>query len=142
MFRVMLALLWFVIASLILHAAPERPPIKPVAPMAKARFVPVLPVETNWGTIEQQGRNFRITGHPTWDGVGEIRADGTVYLLWRLLSTGEPAPSVYRITKGDNGNELHGFWNYAENCRVENGELKGLDRRDVIRRLPVPEPDQ
>ena len=47
--------------------------------------VPDISWNTNWGTITQSGadgRKFIIEGHAVWHGFGEIRADGTIYVLW------------------------------------------------------------
>lgn len=112
-------------------------PAKPQAPKPKAeKKLPDLMKlnPTNWGDIEQVGRNFKITGHPIWEAVGKIDESGTVKILWTLLSTGEPCPGEYEVLP--NGT-LQGRWNYAQNVYVEDGKLKGLDIGDRIYQVPV-----
>jgi hypothetical protein len=132
------------IATVLIIASPERPDIKP-SPKAAPLPIPDLSGLTNWGLMEQSGRQLRLTGHPVWEAVGNIKANGEVYLLWTLLSNGQPAPSLYKVVEGIHGKELHGNWNYAENVTVDkDGKIEGLNRPDVVRKIPpvMPEIEQ
>jgi hypothetical protein len=93
------------------------------------KAVPVLPgPETNWGTLEQSGRDFRIYGHPQWEAVGKIRDDGRVTLIWTYRADGEACPGVYAI---ENGN-LKGLWGHAGRVAIdEKGDLVGEVMSDV-----------
>lgn len=109
-----------------------------VAMAAPARDIPnKLPDiagETNWGTLSQvgDGRKITITGNAHWEATGEIRKDGSVYVLWILTETGQPAPGVYRI----DGTDLIGVWGWSNNVTHEaDGTLTGALMEDTIRKV-------
>lgn len=91
--------------------------------------VPVLPPETNWGKIEQVERNFTIKGNARWEGVGRVRDDGRVFILWTLLDTGEPYPGVYEFKDGS----LVGFYGHWSTAKVEkDGTITGSVSAETI----------
>jgi len=106
------------------------PAVKPAIPM-----IPTLPAHTNWGAVTQSGRAVQSSGHPVWDGIGEFRADGKVFILWTLKATGDPCPGVYDWTEG----ELRGHWGFASDVSVNGkGELEGTLSRDVTHAVDAP----
>ena len=94
---------------------------------------------TNWGELEQNGRNFKLTGHPVWEAVGVIRPDGKIFILWTLLADGEPCPGLYRAN--DDGT-LTGEWAYGYEVMTDpkTGAMSGPFRADRIYAVEV-EPD-
>jgi hypothetical protein len=88
-----------------------------------------LAMESNWGTVTQDGLKVSIDGDEAWSAKGTIRKDGKLFLLWLELGTGRTAPSVYTLKDGT----ITGLWGYALDCRVNDaGELVGDVSRDDI----------
>jgi hypothetical protein len=131
-------------AALVVTFAIAKP--IPPAPKVQAPEVKKLPDleklnPTNWGVIEQAGRNFTITGHSIWEAQGRIRDDGSVFVLWNLLATGEPCPGEYEIAIEDGKVFIKGDWGYSHEGEVKDGKTVNLPRPDRIYHLPPPEPD-
>ena len=84
----------------------DCPPKEPAA--ARLKIVG----QTNWGVLTQSGNRLAFNGHGQWDGVGEVRRDGSVAVVWTLKSTGEPCPGVYAPPREKDG-ALVGKWGYA-----------------------------
>lgn len=119
-------LVWSLLAFTI-FAKPDRPTPKKDAP------IPNLAGPSNWGQISQDGRKITVTGHERWTAEGEIRKDGTVYLLWTQVSDGKRAPGLYQVK--DEG--IFGLWNWGEYVEVlPSGEMKGLELSDTLRAKP------
>lgn len=114
------------VASIALLSAQATEPVrprKPEAPSAPApKRLPDLDFTCQFGKIAQSGNALQISGHPGWSALGEIRADGKIFLLWTRLGTGEPCPGLYVW----NGSELNGFWGQGGAARIdEEGNLIG-----------------
>lgn len=98
---------------------------------------------TNWGVLTQSGKLLAFNGDPTWDGAGEIRADGTVVIVWTLKSTSEPCPGIYDAPRESDG-ALVGVWGYSsKGVHIDDdGNLQpgfnGYLLNDVTRRVEVP----
>ena len=126
--------------AIVLAKPPGRQPSpREEAPKPKIHTLPKLDgLATNWGDYQQAGeKQFTLDNHPVWYGVGTLRDDGTVFLLWTLRSTEEACPGVYHVE----GNTLSGVWGYGHNTKVEpNGELTGNIYKDRVYPLPTPEP--
>lgn len=120
--------------------APDKPP--PKVPPKKTDSpppLPVLPANTNWGKLTQSGRDFQLKGHPVWEGVGRIREDGRVFILWTLLSSGDPCPGVYDWQDG----ELRGHWGFADNVQITpQGEIVGSIQQDRTHAVELPKEDE
>ncbi len=117
-------------------ATPDRP--KGKVPPKKVE--PVLTFTTQYGEMIQVGQALIIEG-PHWTARGNIRDDGSIYLLWTERNTGRLAPSVYHLR----GNQPVGLWGYAPEAFLrDDGTMAGECREDrLIRVVPaVPEPDQ
>ena len=132
--RTILAVLAFVFLSAIADTKPVTKP-KEQPKKAERPQLPMLPINTNWGKLTQSGREFRLTGHPIWEGVGRIREDGRVFILWTLLSTGDPCPGVYDWQEG----ELRGYWGFSGDVQINaRGEIEGAVVRDVTHAVDPP----
>ncbi len=136
-----IAFLFLLLASLTSDAKPTKPGEAP----AKKKPEMMKSCLTNWGELNRVGPNFSLRGHPTWDGEGQIRKDGRVFILWTLKSDGRAAPGVYEIQEDGS---LKGAWQYGELVEVnDNGDLvprEGIETflsPDVTHRLPDPEPE-
>ena len=105
--------------------------LAPLTPFKKdADKLPDISGQTNWGYLDQTGRNFSITGHDKWQAIGSIRKDGKVQLIWTQLSNKEPCPGVYSIREKDNA--LVGVWGYSNRVNVEpDGSLSGEVQSDI-----------
>lgn len=133
--RSILITLTFMILTAVMatvDAKPERKSTEPAAPKKAETQPDIIVGETNWGKLERNGKNFTITGHDTWEAVGEIRTrkDGSrfLFILWTLLSNGRAAPGIYEIGKDG----LTGTWGYAEDVTLEDGKLSGSSSSDRI----------
>lgn len=139
MFRV--AIFSLLIVSTVAANPPGRKQAEPTpAPMKKAIAAHKLAGVTNWGDFTAFGpRDFTLDNHPTWSGVGRVRDDGSVLIIWTLRTTEEVAPGVYRV---DVDGSLIGCWGFARDTTIEdNGELTGNVRGDRVYVLPPPEPE-
>lgn len=97
-----------------------------------------LSMASNWGKVSHDAGSgaITITGHPLWDAVGEVRKDGSVFLLWTLKSTGQPCPGVYKV---HSDKSLTGAWGFGGSVIVEpDGSLSGETHDDQIYPAPVP----
>ena len=94
----------------------------------------------NWGDLTMLGKTqFRLDNHPVWFGVGRIRDDGKIILIWTLRATDEPCPGVYTVNEKG---ELVGEWGYAHDTKIEDdGRITGNVRSDRVYLLPPLEPD-
>lgn len=126
----------FVFAISIALSAPDRP-----TPKEQKKSIPDMPTgETNWGELTQQGINFKLENHPIWDGIGLIREDGKISLVWTLRATGEPCPGVYSL---DDDGSLKGLWGYSSRVKIEDdGSISGQTYADKTYRLVPSGPDQ
>lgn len=108
---------------------------KPIREVEKPVFdLQAMLGESNWGTVsyDRSSKTISIKGHETWDAEGVVRADGSIFLLWTLKATGEPAPGLYHIKDL----KLDGHWNYASKVITdENGEMQGLTYHDQVYKL-------
>ena len=135
--RLLTVILLIAIASFA-FAKPERPPPPRKDAPPKKATLPDLRGETNWGTLTQPGRIFHLHSHPQWDGLGMIRDDDSIFIMWTQLSDGCAAPGVYKVAS--NG-ELIGHWGFAGEVQIEkDGSLSGEVRHDHVHKVR-PEPD-
>lgn len=102
------------VGAALAHAKPERKD-----PTPKKVELPDISMTCQYGVIIQQGRDLTIVG-PSWNAVGKVRDDGSIFLLW-TDSEGKQAPSVYRTSDG----VPVGKWGYGPGATVEGGEMKG-----------------
>lgn len=129
-FAVLHVAAWFIAAAV---SKPIRPEPKTAEPKAPA--VQSLAMESNWGTVSQDGQVIRIDGHPQWTATGTIRADGSILVFWTFTVDGRIAPGVYHVKDG----ELVGVWGYG--CTVEpDGTLAGPTSPDRIYKIMPPDP--
>jgi len=113
-------------------AAPIR---ESLAPQQNAPpQVPNIAGDTRHGKLMQSGRQLRLDGE-LWDAIGEIREDGSVFLLWTCKSNDRVAVSVYRIVPGI----IEGEWGWAEDSYIKaDGSLGGTNRNHDVMRAPFP----
>jgi hypothetical protein len=103
-------------------------------PPPKKVETPPLTYETQWGAMAQRGKTVSIDG-PVWMARGEVRDDGSVFLLWTELSSGRVAPSVYNLRSG----QLAGDWGFAPEAFVNaDGSMGGALRQDRIIKIHPP----
>ncbi len=83
---------------------------------------PALPeqIATNYGTMIVINGSITLNGHQHWSGIGKLRDDGKVQILWTELETQRPAISVYTIKEG----KMIGTWGYADEVQIVNGGLE------------------
>lgn len=136
---ILLTLYLGIVQQVILTGAPDRTPPSPV-PMPPP--IADLAMECQYGTVQQAGRLLSIEG-PVWKAAGEIRKDGSVFLLWTEKASGRVAPSVYpAMGKEANGLRfLTGRWGWSDEVAIdENGKLNGDGRADHLREVVVEVP--
>ncbi len=137
-YRFILAAVLLAPIALLTDAKPTKPPTPPktVAP------APKLPVETNWGTVTQNGYKFTISGDPDWSAEGEIK-DGKAYVLWTDLRFDLPAPSIYQVVVVEGTVTMHGLWGYLDGVKVDRqqGTIIGDLSADSIYSTEQPGPD-
>lgn len=124
-----------IIASLLLASLVTFADAKPDKTPPKVPVVPSLGMYSNWGLITQDGRKLTIEGHPTWTATGEVRKDGSVYLVWELNADGRRGMGVYRVVPSEDGKslELHGQWGWGDECELDaDGSIKGGIRQDRV----------
>lgn len=141
MFHRMFAVVAILAAASIVVAKPERKP--PVQQEEKKKQLPDLTKlnPTNWGDFEQVGKNFKLTGHPSWEAVGVIRDDGKggwlITMLWTKLDDGAIGPGAYIVA--ENG-ELVGAWCWDYEAETKDGKLV-LTRPGRFYRVPPRGPE-
>ncbi len=108
-------------------------PTKPAPKQDVQKVAPKIKLEgaTNWGNFQALGdKQFTLDDHPSWFGVGQIRPDGKVTVIWTLRATEQVGPGVYTIQADGT---LKGIWGWAHDTKLEeNGELTGNVREDSV----------
>ncbi len=93
---------------------------------------PDLNMESNWGTVKQDGPNIAIGGHAHWTASGEIRKDGKVYLMWQTVASGEFAPALYEVKDG----AMVGKWGWLKDVEFDDdGNITGELCDDTISKV-------
>lgn len=123
--------IFFFAVCLALSAVPDRPVPAPKKEPAQ----PMIAMESNWGTVTQNGNAVRIDGHPVWSATGTILKSGKIAIVWEFLADGRRAPGIYEW----DGMKLTGVWNYGDQVTVEDDcSLTGPAHPDTIHPLPPP----
>jgi len=102
-------------------------PVVPAERKEGQQPVPDLVATTQFGSMTQSGKVLTIQG-TYWSATGEIREDGTIYLLW-ITRGGRIAPGVYR----QDGDTLVGNWGWVDDVEIAlDGELIGQTCRETL----------
>lgn len=121
-------------ATFVQCSPPDRPDATPKkAP--KELPVPGIAGPCNWGEITQDGRKITIDGHLHWYvHTGEIRKDGSLYVVWIWREDGRAAPGVYAIRQDKS---IQGKWGWGTDVAEDkDGNLSGLKYDDTLRPAP------
>ena len=75
-----------IVAAFVVMAVCAKPERQPPKEMPKNPEPLLLKIcgQTNWGFLTQAGRQLAWHGDPVWDGLGEIRMDGKINIIWTL----------------------------------------------------------
>ena len=119
-----------IVAAFVVMAVCAKPERQPPKEMPKNPEPLLLKIcgQTNWGFLTQAGRQLAWHGDPVWDGLGEIRMDGKINIIWTLRATGEPCPGVYDAPREDGA--LSGSGVTA--ARVSTSTPRGNCRRAIL----------
>lgn len=115
---------------------PLTPPNLEKKKQQKPPACPDVAMESNWGTVTQNGKDVMISGHPQWSAQCHFRDDGKVFVLWTFNSDGREAPGLYEVKMHEGKAFLEGRWGYEGDVEFDlEGGIVGTHYYDSIRPL-------
>jgi len=143
MIRIVSIFAFVLFAAALAFGKPTNPNAAKPAPVAPSeKLIPrprIMGYVTNYGDCLPNGKDqFTIEGN-FWSAVGTIRKDGSIFILWTSLTSGDLYPGVYHVDQIGN---LYGIYGNANSAKLEdNGELTGKVYQERIYRIEPELPD-